>query len=205
MKASPLLSVLFCTIIFISCNNRRLAPKVTPAQDTAAVIPQALEKDEKSSSFLKRSYSRENLVDKMYAEMVDEKADLQKLEKQIDLLDQNDSLEALHKYEDKMDHYYSSARMIAQNITDSSIRRKAHALIEASAEQYKHQITPLDSLDNTIQQNKKTISNLHEYLKIASTLPLLEKYQKNNVPSQKPMKEKIKSQNEVIGQLGIKN
>jgi hypothetical protein len=203
MKALIPLCILLAASIFFSCNHRRTPAPITTATDTTVIIPETLE-DERSEISFKRSF-RENLVEKMYTELVEKKTELKKLEEQIELINQNDSLEAFHNFSDKSDHYYSSARTIALDIADSSIRKKAMDLIAASTEKYKHKVSSLDSLQQVIINKKKDISNLHEYLKIASTLPLMEKFQKDKLPSEKTLRDKIKSQDEVIGQLGIKN
>lgn len=205
MKALIALIILLPMNIFISCNNARTSPPSTTAHDTVVIVPKALDDESKAAGFIRKSSPDENLVEEMYAELVNTKPKLHKIEEQIDLVGQNDSLEAFRNYDGKSDRYYSSAKMIAENISDSSIRKKALELIAASAEKYKHRASSLDSLQKTILSKEKDISNLHEYLKLAVTLPLMEKYQKDKLPSEKTMKDKIKSQDEVINQLGIKN
>jgi hypothetical protein len=205
MKALFALVILLSANIFISCNNGRTSPRPDASHDTVVIVPKALDDESKAAGFIRKSSLSENLVDEMYAELVNTKPKLHKIEEQIDLVNQNDSLTTFRNYNAKSDNYYSSAKMIAENISDSSIKKKALDLIATSAEKYKHTTSSLDSLRKTILGKEKDISNLHEYLKIVSTLPLMEKYQQDKLPSEKTLKDKIKNQDEVINQLGIKN
>jgi len=205
MKAVIALTIPLFMTIFTSCNNGRTSPASTTAHDTVIVVPKALDDESKSAGFIRKSSMGENLVEEMYAELVNKKPTLHKIEEQLDLVSQSDSLEAFRNYDGKSDLFYSSAKTIAENISDSSIRKKALNLIAASGEKYKVNVSSRNSLQNVIINRQKDISNLHEYLKIASTLPLMEKYQKDKLPSEKTMKDKIRSQDEVISQLETRN
>jgi hypothetical protein len=200
MKALIPFGILLSASIFISCNSRRVSPPTHTPKDSVVPSSKTLE-DDRTHGFMQKSYYRDNLVEEMYGELIDKRADLKKIEEQIHLVNENDSLEAFNEYNDKSELYYSAARQMTESISDSSIRKKAQGLIAASIEKYYHKISLLDSLQKVIVVKKKDISNLHEYLKIASTLPLMEKYQHDKMPSEKTLKEKIKSQQEVIDQI----
>ena len=176
-----------------SCNENRTQDK--PQQET----PKALE--DKSSSYeivSKRGY--DDLVESLYSELVSKDIDLKKLEDKIDELkkSKSDTTELFDKFHGKNQSYFGSADRHVSDIKDSLIRDKIKNLVAAQLTKYNSGIARHNELLKIIEANQMTISDLHNVLKIVRTLPLIDKYQKDNLPGTKSFEGYIKHQQETI-------
>ena len=176
-----------------SCNNNRTQDK--PKQE----IPKALE--DKSSSYeivSKRGY--DDLVESLYNELVSKNIDLKQLEDKIDELNKGkgDTTDLFDKFNGKNQSYFSSADRHIAEIKDSLLRDKMKVLIVNNLTKYNSSIARHKELLKVIESKGLTISDLHNILKIVKTLPLIEKYQKDNLPNTKSIEGFIKRQDEVI-------
>jgi hypothetical protein len=167
--------------IILSCNNNRPQPQ----QQT----PKALDEKDKSYSLVtKRGYD-EDILESLYSELVDKTPELKKLEEDIDVIysSKGDSLEAFTSFDSKNNRYYNSAGSHAQGIKDSLLREKMKNLIQASLRNYNSLTAPHNNLLKSIESKQATLADVHTALKIVRTLPVIAKYQKNNVPDTKPL------------------
>lgn len=188
--------ILISTIIvltFVSCNNNRTQDKAK--QET----PKALE--DKSSSYeivSKRGY--DDLVESLYNELVSKDIDLKKLEDKIDDLrkSKSDTTELFDKFNEKNQSYFSSADRQVSRINDSVIRDKMKNLVALQLTTYNSKIARHNDLLKLIETKQMTISDLHHVLKIVKTLPLIDKYQKDNLPGIHSFEGYIKRQEEAI-------
>lgn len=176
-----------------SCNNTRTQDK--PKQET----PKALE--DKTSSYelvSKRGY--DDLVESLYSELVSKNIDLKKLENKIDDLNnsKNDTTNLFDKYNEKNQSYFNAANGHIAEIKDSLLRDKMRNLISKNLTRYNSTIVKHKDLLEIIETKNLTISDLHNILKIIKTLPLIQKYQHDNLPSIKPFEGYIKRQDETI-------
>ena len=177
----------------VACDNPQRQDK--PEQET----PKALEDKSVSSEILsKRGY--DDLVESLYSELLDKNQDLKNLENKIQELNQskNDSTKSFDNFNTKSINYYSAANRRIDQLNDSLLRIKMRTLISSSLTKYKSSITTHETLLKTIDAGGITISDLHTTLKITETLPLIEKYQHNNLPSTKPLEGFIQKQNQAI-------
>lgn len=178
---------------FVSCNNNRTQDKAK--QET----PKALE--DKSSSYeivSKRGY--DDLVESLYNELVSKDIDLKKLEDKIDDLrkSKSDTTELFDKFNEKNQSYFSSADRQVSRINDSVIRDKMKNLVALQLTTYNSKIARHNDLLKLIETKQMTISDLHHVLKIVKTLPLIDKYQKDNLPGIHSFEGYIKRQEEAI-------
>jgi hypothetical protein len=157
--------------IFFSCSTRK---KQTPAILEGKKI-------DVSSIYKKRSA---DLVEALYEELVSHSNDLKKLEQEIKAMKAAlpDSLEAFKTYHEKSSQYYELAEKKASSITDSVLRQSVLELIVRSRRHYSDSIAPLKSIDSLIQKRAVAIDNLHQALKLASTLPVIEEFQLSSRP-----------------------
>jgi hypothetical protein len=121
----------------------------------------------------------------MYEEMVDDDAALKSLEKDIRSLSGNIS-EATRPYNTFTyynSNYYNSATNHLNSIRDSALKTKAKAIIDASMSQYQRSVAAHNKLINEISWKQVTLNDAHTFLKLVKTLPLIENYQKKNLPS----------------------
>ena len=180
-------------LTFASCDNTRIQDN--PKQET----PKALE--DKSSSYelvSKRGY--DDLVESLYNELVTKDIDLKKLEDKIDELNKskNDTTELFDKYDGKNQSYFSSADRHVVDIKDSLLRNKMRIIVTNQLSKYNSRIGKHNELLKIIDAKQMTISDLHNVLKIVRTLPLIDKYQKDNLTDTKSFEGYIKQQEKAI-------
>ena len=181
-----IVKILYLVAIFIlaalfSCNNTH--PKDPQQPET----PKALQDKSSGSFYSRRSYN--DLVESLYNELADKTPELKALESSIDKLSEGktDSAELFDKYNKKNNSYYSSANSHITSIKDSLLRDKIKQLIDNSLLKYNNKITLHNNLLNTVNTKEITLSDLHNALKLIKTLPLIEKYQTDNLPPVKPL------------------
>ena len=87
------------------------------------------------------------------------------------------------------------------DISDSTLKKKIVALLIKSSSQHSNNTEELTSLIKQISQNSSTLKDHYSVLKIVLTLPLIEKYQKDNLPNKGEFKMLIKEQEKLIKQI----
>lgn len=177
--------------MLFSCDSSRT--QETPQNET----PKALEDKTPSSEIVsKRGYN--DLIESLYEELVEKTPDLKELETQIDKLagSKSDSLEQFSKYNGKNQSYYQSADSHVEQIKDTVIKEKMKLLIQTSLRKYGSFVSKHNDILKVIDKKTITLNDLHLVLKITRTLPLIEKYQKDNLPATKPLEGYSKKLNE---------
>lgn len=180
-------------LTFASCKDN--STQENPKQET----PKALE--DKSASYeivSKRGY--DDLVESLYSELTSKNIELKDLEGKIDELNssRNDTTALFDKFNEKNQSYFSSANRHISEIKDSLLRDRMNLLITQNLAKYDASIAKHNGLLKIIKAKSLSISDLHSILKIVKTLPLIEKYQKDNLPQTKSFEGYIKQQNETI-------
>jgi uncharacterized protein YdiU (UPF0061 family) len=192
MRSKILISIIL-VLALASCSNNRTEDK--PKQET----PKALE--DKSSSYeivSKRGY--DDLVESLYSELVSKNIDLKKLEDKIDELNtsKKDTTNSFDKFNEKNQSYFSAAKTHTGEIKDSLLREKMRNLIANNLTKYNARIAKHNELLKIIETKNVTIADLHNILKIVKTLPLIEKYQNDNLPGTKSLEGYIIQQDATI-------
>ncbi len=164
-------------------------------------IPKAL-MDESSEVKSYRSSSND-LVEELYKELVEKSQELKNLEDSIQSINpQIDKAVADYsKYDSKSKDYYRSANSHADQISDSLLKTKIQGIISASNNQYTSRNSELNSLQDMISRNNASIGDYHAVLKIILTLPIIETYQKGNIPNPLEFKMLVKKQLELINSI----
>jgi predicted lipoprotein with Yx(FWY)xxD motif len=166
---------------------------------TGHEVPEALQDETK---IISRSYEAD-LVSELYKELADKTPELKQLET---------DLEQYHKmagkagtdywnYDGKSSLYYTQADNLASHITDSLLRKRIYSIIADSRAKYKEQTAGFTTLQKTIARNDTLLDDAHLSFKILATLPLIEKYQKENMPADSPFKNMVKEQERLIKQV----
>jgi hypothetical protein len=178
---------------FYSCDNSRNKEK--PEQE----IPKALQEQSSNYSLSKRSYD-DDLVESLYKELANNTPELKDLENEIkDWNGRNpDSLETFEKFDNKNNSYYNSAKSQYEAVKDSVLKVKVKSLVASSQTNYNNKVSGLSSLVAQLKSKEISLNDLHILLKIVKTLPLIEKYQKDNLPSGKPIESVIKDLEKII-------
>lgn len=181
MKSSALLPVVFFAFFCSACN-------FNPAKDTPKTkteIPEPL-KDEQSGFGLKKSGLRDgSLMNDIYNDLAKKDPELRNLEDQLQHFygDLPDSLKEFNNYDAKTDSYYSSANGSLSSIKDTVLRARLSTLIAESKSKYLDKISRFSNLIRHIDSNEVKIEDYHAVLKIAATLPVIEKYQDESMPN----------------------
>ncbi len=192
MTTKILLST-FIVLTLASCDNTRTQDK--PKQET----PKALQ--EKNSSYeIISKRSSDDLVESLYNELLEKDKDLKKLENEIKILNESkgDSTELFDNFYNKNESYYSSANRHIDQLGDSLLKEKMRTIIKNSRTNYNSSISRHKQLLKVIETQGLTLNDLHTVLKITKTIPLIDKYQKDNLPSTKSLEGYIHKQSEVI-------
>jgi hypothetical protein len=165
-----------------SCDNSRTPEKSNPE------TPRALE-DKNSSYEIVSKRGSDDLVEDLYNELADKTPELKELENQIENLNKSksDSTYLFNKYNRKNQSYYNTADSHIDQMKDTALRDKLKLLISSSQTKYNSTISRHSDLLNLIEAKTSTLNDLHEILKVTRTLPLIEKYQNDNLPKTKSL------------------
>ena len=195
----PLLAsiALIATIsIFSSCGEAKSNPKPKPE------TPQALEHPTSSSRILSKR-GPENLVDNLYEEAAEKNAALKSVEEKIDALKnaEGDSTTGFHTFDQNNTRYFEAANGYMGQIKDSVLRQRIRALINTDLAKYNLSTAEHKRLLNGIDDKNIQLDDLHTALKIVTTLPMMHKYQAENLPSTNSLSAHIKNQDKVIREV----
>ncbi|AYL96992.1 hypothetical protein [Mucilaginibacter celer] len=182
MKANTLLPAILL-FICTACNNTE--KNNAQVQNNA---PKALQDKIADPEFSSIKNSRgATLVDDIYADQLQKRPELQKLEDLIRHFDEGapDSLMQFDHYNRKSEAYYGSAGNLLLSIKDTVLRAHFKEIIDQSQHKYKDTISQFSVLINHIDSNRARVGDYHLALKLAVTLPIIERYQFENLPDLK--------------------
>jgi hypothetical protein len=183
MNKKNLLSTFICLTLF-SCGNPRKESK--PNQE----IPKALDDSKSSYDIVSKNRWSDDLVESLYAELSEKTPELSQLEDKIGNLikSKSDSTESFNQYNQKNQAYFSAVNGHIEQIKDTVLREKMKSLITGNLSKYNSKVSPHLALLKAIDDKNVTLNDLHAVLKITRTLPLIEKYQRENLPTTKSIK-----------------
>jgi hypothetical protein len=179
-------------LMLAACNNQGINPK------PASSVPKAL-KEKGPIEYVSKRYNSDLLED-LYAELTEKTAALKELEDKINDLPKNkaDSLHWFNTFNEKNESWFNAANNHAAGIKDSLLRKKIQAMLLTDLASYHSATSPHHDLLKTIDGKRVHLDDLHTVLKITKTYQLMEKYQKENMPSVKPINGFIKQLDEII-------
>lgn len=186
--------LLVCVITFCCIACKRTAQPHEPKKET----PKALK--ERVFDRTLSSNSRENLLEPIYDELVEKDTALAALEKEIERLrkERVDSLKPFSTFDDKNDSYYADAFSYTGNISDSILRLKIKTLIEDSRKNYNTAIQKHLALLHAVSTKDTSLDDLHIVLKLVTTLPVIEQYQKDEIPATNTIEHLLKHYDNAI-------
>ena len=193
MKKQILISTL-ALLTFFSCDDSRNKEKQEQKHET----PAALQEESSSGIISKRGY--DDILESLYKELATKTPELKELETKMKSLSESkdDSTDLYDRYNSKNQSYYSSADSHVKQIKDSVLRKKIKLLISASLTRYNSKISRHSEILKSIDKKIMTLDDLHEVLMITTTLPLIEKYQNDNLPATKSIDGYSKQLNNVL-------
>lgn len=197
-KLSKILAFLSLSTFF-SCNNVENEEKIVFSKDTPTALK---EKSSVRDNYFSGS-SGSDLTEELYIELVSKNPKLKNLEEDMQLFYQNPYFrqKQFATYDSKSNDYYSSANDKAMGISDSVLRDKILALLTDSKTKYAKKTDEHQDLLKIIEQNRTSINDKHLILKIVLTLPIIEKYQNENLPNTQDSHDLIKKQTVLIQKL----
>jgi predicted transcriptional regulator len=190
-----ILGLIFSVTFFVSCGNEPIGNNNKSKDET----PKALQ----DNNFEIKSYNRSgDLTEVLYQELVEKTPALKKLEDNLDAFSSkpNELIYNFNRFDSKSTSYYCSANNLAMEISDSLLRMKIVSLIANSSSQYAAKTANLNSLIEQFNKNGATLNDYHTVLKIVLTIPLIEKYQDDNMLDNKEFKNVAKQQKTLISQ-----
>ncbi len=166
-------------LTFASCDNPRIHGKENQE------MPKALEKKSSFDIASKRRY--DDIVASLYNEQVEKRPELKELEIKLENLSMSkeDSTNSFSVYNSTNQSYYNSANNHIDQIKDSVLRKKMQAIISASLTRYNKRISRHTALLKSIDIKELSLYDLHEILVLTTTLPLMERFQKESLPTTK--------------------
>lgn len=176
----------------------------TTSAPPTADVPKALKENDKGSYVSTKRMSG-NIVDDLYAELTEKNDDLKQLENRLSELraGQHDSLKTFNTYDDKNTEYYNTASRYMAGCHDSALAAKTKTLILASMKHYDGAVKGYKDIEEAISKTAVTLDDLHKLLKVVSTLPLIEKYQRGQLPSARPMQNYLYQQAAAVKQTEL--
>ncbi|WP_264523541.1 hypothetical protein [Flavobacterium sp. N502536] len=186
--------VILSILTLISCNKTEPTHKVQKNQ-----IPEALQ--EQTTISIGRYRSHDDLSEEIYQELVSNSIELKTLESELEKFNPKDTLNLFDNYNEKSEDYYRYADSKVNLIRDTILKNKILNVLEKSNEKYIQKTTELNQLLKTIYQKRKAISDYHTALKIILTIPVMEKYQNENIPKKSSFEKVIKNQNALIEKI----
>ncbi|MBX3242214.1 MAG: hypothetical protein KIT80_14585 [Chitinophagaceae bacterium] len=171
---------------------------LTSCRDRSTGTPKALDNKKSTLEIVsKRGY--DDLIESLYAELVNKDAGLKRLEEDIKELKQQeaDSTTAFTQFSDRNRAYYNSANNHLGAISDSLVRDRLKEIMKTHLENYRSLVAAHQRLIDTIEYNRMAIADLHIYLKLFKTLPLIEQYQQNRLPDTTSLEGLIKEQKSI--------
>ncbi|MEO7522879.1 MAG: hypothetical protein ABIT58_02230 [Ferruginibacter sp.] len=188
----------FISLLLFGCKHQ--AKQDVPDLPT----PKALQDNSSKgySTDFKRSY-QDDLLETLYAELVDRSDELQEIEDELEKLrkTRSDSSNAFIKFDEKNKAYYNSGDQHVQLIKDSILKSRMGLLISNSQTNYSSKILKHNDLLALLNSKDINLNDLHTVLKIVKTLPLIEKFQKENIPGTKPIENVLKDIDKEVRKL----
>jgi hypothetical protein len=165
-------------------------------------VPEALQ-DHKKSSFISKQRSPDDLVNELYEEKLNQSAELQVIERKIKELREArvDSTDGFHVFKNKNLHYYQSAETNRNSIHDSLLKNEINAALNRSKLSFENKIANLEKIDSLLDKKSIATSDRHLVLKLFISLGMIEQYQKDNMPSAKPMTGVVTNYDKLIFKL----
>lgn len=182
--------ILISLMLFASCT--------TKTGNDPAQTPEALQDDYSS---LKRS--KGDLVEELYQDLLKRDPVLKKLEENLNGFrsGSSEAIQPFHNYLDKSEDYYAAVNGRAKMIKDSLLMKRMQSLIAGHQKAYKSRTAELNSLLDTLATHNAQLNDHHSALKIVKTLPMIEKYQKENLPNTNELKKLIQQQEKMLKQM----
>lgn len=132
-----------------------------------------------------------DLVEELYEQAVKQNDNLKAVEDGIERFykKRQDAEEKFNNYTYYNSRYYSDAKAKAAPVADSTTKQKATDLITKSENRLAAKLAEWKNTIAVMDANERQLRDLHALLKITVTVPMIEKYQADNLPDYSKLKE----------------
>ncbi|PIB36996.1 hypothetical protein BFP72_17100 [Reichenbachiella sp. 5M10] len=156
-------------------------PRPTDPEDTPAVLQESSTK--RSLTDLSYTY-REDIIDRLFDEAVNEDPKLESLVGALGSMDKVswDSLDAYRSYTQTNEQYWSSFKEYVSQFNDSTWERPMHLLLDSLQEIQRQRMAQHTSAEEHIQENQKRLADQVVLLKVWVTQSMMQRYQQNELP-----------------------
>ncbi|WP_343608636.1 hypothetical protein [Chryseobacterium oranimense] len=169
----------------------------------AAVAENAVDDTDSSLKGSFESGRNENMIDKIYSELIKKDKKLKELDEKLVKLNE-ENRKVLATYEDilyKSESFYQDAHFQATNVKDSLLKQQLEKEIKISSDNYNQKISKVKELINKVNTNNDHITNLYTAFKIRKALPEIEKYQNAHPMKTNNLESFIKKQDQLLSEL----
>jgi len=160
-----------------------------------------------------KSGRAENIVEKLYDQILEKDTVLQNLEKNSEIdFNYSDSYQKMNDFLNTSTAYYNTVLLVNDSIPmmsrktsftikDSIISKKIVEMINTSQTKFIRNTKKYQDIIKVLDSNRVSISDKKYFLKILLTLNVLEKYQKDNLPKADELQTIIKNQEIIIKKI----
>lgn len=171
----PLSHSVFITVaaLLISCSSANLEDK----NDVQPIVSD----DYESGLISKREYN--SPIDNIFKDVIKKDSVLNNLNNEINDFNQAkiDSLRNYLLFNEESAKYYTAGTEATKDIKDSLLKKRILQLLKLSEQRYQKRTKALNESVLNIKTNDTTMQDYYTALKIAATLPVLERYQRKNL------------------------
>jgi hypothetical protein len=181
----------------LSCNHNH-----DNSIDGKKETPKALQDKKIDLGDISKRYN-DNLVNELYHGQVSERKDLKDLESLIENTNtkKDDVIELFLSFKSKNDDYYNAATNYIQTISDTILRARLNSIIKASSDKYKGRTKNIETMIQQIESRNMSINDYHIAMKLIVTLPLIEDFQKSNIPQDSIFTELYREQGVLLNKI----
>lgn len=187
----------------VSCSNDSSNLRAPNDDQTPTIL---LEDGDNTTRFSLRKTRNGSILDEIYFEIIEKDKELVLLDSTIRAyLHVNDTLFANFKhYDDKSDYYYNQLVHKRGKMQDTILSARLDSIIAKSMKRYDGITKETDTLIYQVKDLSGDISDRYHFLKVMITLPVMEKYQRDHHPSNKPIEKYLREQQEVKSKINEK-
>ena len=188
--------ILLGLVLLMACSTPEFKPKKLPKE-----TPKALQKETSRISGFRGSNN--DLIEELYQGLVDESPGLKLINKEMADIraNKNNLNNEFLNYDYKSKTYYDAASGKLSTLRDSTLKLRLSNLIKESLVKYDAKTGSAQSLLKLMDRRSLSISDYHIVLMVIKTLPLIEKYQEDNLPDSKAFKDLLKQQSALLKKM----
>lgn len=180
IRINQLFSSVGLVVLLLSCNQQKQSPEEIQNETPDAI--EAKYEPDWSSSYKRGGY--DNIIERLYKEAIKKNKEVHIVNESIELANNyyNDSLVDYNKYLMINEDYWKTANTYISSIADSTLRVTIKNAFDKAESDYCTSKEHLLSLNDKIEIEKQHFDNQVILMKLLVTLPMIQNYQKNEIP-----------------------